>query len=121
MASSSEVQAAEDLLLAMQDYTPIIPDEVTSHFLSLSGFHCSDVRVKRIVSLAAHKFVADLTNDALQHCKARQQGKGGKDGRLLLTTEDLSASCKEFGIHIGKPQYYANSIGRVAPDDPANP
>ena len=63
----------------------------------------------------------DLTNDALQHCKARQQGKGGKDGRLLLTTEDLSASCKEFGIHIGKPQYYANSIGRVAPDDPANP
>lgn len=73
--------------------------------------------MKRIVSLAAHKFVADLTNDALQHCKTRQQGKGGKDARLVLTTEDLAASCKEFGIHMRKPQYYADAPARVQQAD----
>ena len=90
-------------------HAPQIPDEVTSHYLGLSGFQCSDPRVVRIISLAAHKFVADITNDALQHCKARQQAKGGKEARLTLTQEDLAASCKEFGIHTGKPLYYADA------------
>ena len=58
-----------------------IPDEVTQYFLTLSGFQCPDERVTRLVSLATHKFVADLTNDALQHCKMRQQAKGGQGGR----------------------------------------
>ncbi|KAL1496517.1 hypothetical protein AB1Y20_016471 [Prymnesium parvum] len=101
---------AEELLLAMQQYNPILPDEVTRHFLELSGCEASDPRVVRVVSLAAHKFVADLTNDALQHFKARQQGKGG---RLALTTEDLVASCKEYGIHIAKPTYYADAPGKA--------
>ena len=52
----------------MQDYHPTIPDEVTQHFLGLSGFHCTDPRVTRLVSLATHKFVADLTNDASAGC-----------------------------------------------------
>ena len=66
---------------------------------------CPDERVTRLVSLATHKFVADLTNDALQHCKMRQQAKGGKaDARLVLTTEDLAASSREFGISLRKPK-----------------
>ena len=93
---------------------PQIPDEVTKHFLRLSGYECSDDRVTRLVSLAAHKFVADLTSDAMQHCEARQQqarahNKAGKgDTRLVLTTEDLASSSREFGISIRKPPYYAD-------------
>ena len=70
----------------------------------------------RLVSLATHKFVADLTNDALQHCKVRQQAKSGKvegaDARLVLTTEDLANSCKEYGIQLRKPAYYADTPAR---------
>ena len=80
--------------------------------MTLSGFQCPDERVTRLVSLATHKFVADLTNDALQHCKMRQQNKGGKaDARLVLTTEDLAASSREFGISLKKPTYYADTPG----------
>ena len=82
-----------------------IPDAVTQYFLSLSGYECTDPRVTRIASLAAHKFVADLTNDALRICKARQQGKG----RNVLTTEDLAQSARDYGIHIRKPAYYADA------------
>ena len=89
-----------------------IPDEVTQYFLTLSGFQCPDERVTRLVSLATHKFVADLTNDALQNCKMRQQARGGKaDARLVLTTEDLAASSREFGISLKKPTYYADTPG----------
>lgn len=87
-----------------------IPDAVTEHFLGLSGYQSTDPRVTRVASIAAHKFVADLTNDALRICKQRQQNKG----RLVLTTEDLSVSARDYHIFIRKPAYFAD-----APADPA--
>ena len=77
--------------------------------MGLSGYQCTDPRVTRIASLAAHKFVADLTNDALRIAKARQQGKGG---RLVLNTDDLTTSARDYGIHIRKPGYYADLPGQ---------
>merc|ERR1719231_1085044 len=65
--------ATEELLRAMESYQPIIPDAVTLYYLGLSGYQCNDPRVTRVASLAAHKFVADLTNDALRYCKQLQQ------------------------------------------------
>ena len=82
-----------------------IPDAVTQYYLSLSGYQSTDPRVTRIASLAAHKFVSDLTNDALRICKARNQGKG----RLVLTTDDLATSARDYGIHIRKPVYFADA------------
>ncbi len=114
-----------ELLHAVEEYTPILPDEVTNHLLARSGFHTSDPRVTRLVSLAAHKFIADVSNDALQHCKARQQARpaskaGKSEARLALTTEDLAASAKDFGIYIRKPAYYADTAGGGAPSDTAS-
>ena len=91
---------------------PQVPDAVTQYYMGLSGFQCTDARVTRLASLAAQKFIADLTNDALRVCKARQQGKGG---RLVLTTEDLAQSARDYGIHIRKPAYFAD-----APFDPGD-
>ena len=111
LPGSTDEEDAKALLLAMERYHPIvraafishthahtsrvpmepetwtknvrqIPDAVTEYYMGLSGYQCTDPRVTRIASLAAHKFVADLTNDALRICKARQQGKG----RLVLMT-----------------------------------
>jgi len=105
---TDDVKTAEELLLAMGDYTPAIPEEVTAHFLAQSGFQATDERLVRLVSLATHKFVADLTNDALQHCKNRQAARKG-DVRLVLTTEDLAQACRENGISLRKPPYYADT------------
>ena len=58
--------------------------------------------------------MADLTNDALRICKTRQQGKG----RLVLTTEDLAQSARDYGIHIRKPGYFADMPGSGASSHP---
>jgi len=47
---------------------------------------------KRLLSLAAQKFIADIATDAFQHCKIRQQNsalkaKGGKVNFILILIE----------------------------------
>ncbi|KAD5961772.1 hypothetical protein E3N88_13245 [Mikania micrantha] len=64
--------ALSDFLASLADYTPTIPDELVEHYLAKSGFQCPDVRLTRLVAVAAQKFVSDIAIDALQHCKARQ-------------------------------------------------
>ena len=103
-AADQPDETAEALLHAMERYHPVVPEAVTQYFMGLSGFQSTDPRVTRVASLAAHKFVADITNDALRISKQRQQGKG----RLVLTTEDLALSARDYGIHIRKPSYFAD-------------
>lgn len=65
----------------------------------------------RLVSLAAQKFISDIANDALQHCKVRSSNQTskpgkGKDRRYTLTMEDLSPALTEYGITVRKPHYF---------------
>ena len=45
-AMTDDEKTAEELLLAMGDYTPAIPEEVTAHFLAQSGFQACAARVR---------------------------------------------------------------------------
>eukprot|EP00050_Salpingoeca_kvevrii_P017243 m.63287 g.63287 ORF g.63287 m.63287 type:complete len:155 (-) comp7447_c0_seq1:16-480(-) len=94
----------------LDDFAPTIPDPVTEYYLTRSGFKTSDHRLVRMVSLATQKFIADVAQDALQHCKQRQASgssrKAGKDKHYMLTTADLTAALKEHGVNAVKPQYY---------------
>lgn len=96
--------------LKLFSWTPQIPDAVTAYYLNRSGFDSSDPRVVRMISLAAQKFVSDIANDALQHCKMRGSGqssrKSGKDKRYTLTMEDLTPALSEYGITARKPPYF---------------
>lgn len=103
--------AIADFLLQLEDYVPTIPDAVTAYYLNASGFEASDPRLVRMVSMAAQKFISDVANDALQHCKMRGSSgptskKTGKDKRYTLTLEDLTPALKEYGINVKKPQYF---------------
>ncbi|KAI8069649.1 transcription initiation factor TFIID 23-30kDa subunit-domain-containing protein [Gongronella butleri] len=107
-ADKSEKSLAE-FLVKMDDYSPIIPDAVTDYYLNRAGFECDDARVKRLLALAAQKYIADIATDAFQYCKVRQSGnrsKVGKDRKTVLTMEDLSAALAEYGINVKKPEYY---------------
>ncbi|KAG9307501.1 hypothetical protein G9A89_017331 [Geosiphon pyriformis] len=98
-----------EFLLLVEDFEPIIPDAVAEYYLSRSGFACEDVRVKRLMALAAQKFISDIATDAFQYCKIRAQSKKagvGKRNRTILTLEDLSSALSEYGINIKKPDYY---------------
>ena len=61
-----------ELLTQLEDYTPTVSDTITSRYFNMAGFSDPvDPRILRIVSVAAQKFISDIANDALQHCKTR--------------------------------------------------
>ncbi|KAF9433243.1 Transcription initiation factor TFIID subunit 10 [Entomortierella beljakovae] len=99
-----------EFLPMMENYNPIIPDAVTDYYLSRTGFDCDDVRIKRLLALAAQKFISDIATDSFQYCKVRQQSQKraapGKEKKTVLTMEDLSDALGEYGINVKKPDYY---------------
>jgi len=110
-----------DFLMQLEDYSPTIPDAVTKYYLSTAGFDTSDPRVLRLVSLATQKFISDIANDALQHCKMRggsgvpasttgganaKGGKNIKDRKYVMTTDDLANAMADQGITVKKPPYF---------------
>ena len=65
----------------------------------------------RLISLAAQKFISDIANDALQHCKMKGTASGSsrsksKDRKYTLTMEDLTPALSEYGINVKKPHYF---------------
>jgi transcription initiation factor TFIID subunit 10 len=108
-------EVVEEFVESMEDFSPIIPDEVIEYYLKKTGFSCPDVRIKRLISLAAQKFISDIVNDTMQYCKIRQQRR--KDKKLVLTMEDLERSLKEYGINVKKPDYFVDkSDGALPPE-----
>ncbi|XP_054830117.1 transcription initiation factor TFIID subunit 10 [Eublepharis macularius] len=100
-----------DFLLQLEDYTPTIPDAVTGYYLNRAGFEASDPRIIRLISLAAQKFISDIANDALQHCKMKGTASGSsrnkaKDKKYTLTMEDLAPALAEYGVNVKKPHYF---------------
>lgn len=107
-----------ELLDMMDEWKPIIPDEVTDYYLQRAGFDTSDVRVKRLLALATQRFISSISADAFQYARTRTAaGPGGRSNasgssrakdrtRTVLTMEDLSAALKEYGVGSDRAQYY---------------
>jgi len=108
-----------EFMLMVDDFEPLIPNEVTDYYLQRVGFECEDARLKRLLALAAQKFVSDIAADAYQHARIRTNaaatgrnrgpigGQGSRDKtRTTLTMEDLSAALSEYGINARKPEFY---------------
>lgn len=98
-----------DFVQQLEDYAPTIPDSVTAFYLNRAGFEASDPRITRLISIAAQKFISDIANDALQHCKMKgtvQSKNKGKDKKLTLSMDDLTPALAEYGINVKKPAYF---------------
>ncbi|KZS94455.1 transcription initiation factor IID, TAF10 subunit [Sistotremastrum niveocremeum HHB9708] len=106
-----------EFMLMLDDYEPLIPSEITDYYLQRVGLECEDVRLKRLLSLAAQKFVSDLAADAFQHARIRTNPSGargraplglaGKDKtKTTLMMEDLTAALSDHGVSARKPEYY---------------
>ncbi|TKY86685.1 hypothetical protein EX895_004325 [Sporisorium graminicola] len=84
LSRREEEESRKDRTLAefmqlLDGYTPLIPDQVTDFYLEKVGFECHDVRLKRLLSLAAEKFVSDIAADAFQYARIRTNaGPGGR-------------------------------------------
>jgi len=109
-----------EFMLMLDEYEPLIPNEVTDYYLQRVGFESDDVRLKRLISLAAQKFVSDIASDAYQHARIRTNAASGRrinqplgglgsakdKTRTTLTMDDLSSALAEYGINSRKPEYY---------------
>ena len=98
-------------MMQLEDYTPAIPDAVTGYYLNHASFEASDPCIIRFISLAAQKFISDIDNDAVQHCKMKDTASGSsrsksKDRKYSLTMEDLIPALREYGINVKKPHYF---------------
>ncbi|XP_068626020.1 transcription initiation factor TFIID subunit 10-like [Battus philenor] len=107
--------ALNDFLLQLENYNPSIPDSVVAYYLNASGFESQDHRLIRLIALAAQKFLSDIANDALQHCKMRTSSqitqssknqKGPKEKKYVMTMDDLVPALQEYGITAKKPHYF---------------
>lgn len=106
----------QEFLEVIDQYAPIIPDAVTDYYLSLAGFQSSDVRIKRLLALAAQKFISDIATDAYQYSRIRSSGAqaGGSgtsssrrgSGKIVFTMEDLRGALSEMGTELRKPEFY---------------
>ncbi|KAF9517965.1 hypothetical protein BS47DRAFT_1325816 [Hydnum rufescens UP504] len=111
-----------EFMLMLDDYEPLIPNEVTDYYLQRVGFECDDVRLKRLLSLAAQKFVSDIAADAFQHARLRtnavapgrprvdKSGAGTTSSardksKTVLTMDDLTSALTEYGISARKPDF----------------
>eukprot|EP01088_Endostelium_zonatum_P011579 TRINITY_DN25726_c0_g1_i2.p1 TRINITY_DN25726_c0_g1~~TRINITY_DN25726_c0_g1_i2.p1 ORF type:complete len:103 (+),score=23.34 TRINITY_DN25726_c0_g1_i2:192-500(+) len=95
----------------MEDYVTAIPDDCVEYYLNKTGFICSDVKVKRVIALAAQKFVSDVAADAMQYSKVRQSGSGKEKKamtKMVLNMEDLSKALKEYGVNAKRSDYYVD-------------
>ncbi|KAI9511608.1 transcription initiation factor TFIID 23-30kDa subunit-domain-containing protein, partial [Russula earlei] len=77
-AETRKDRSLVDFLLMLDDYEPLIPDEVTDYYLQRVGFDCQDARLKRLLALAAQKFVSDIAADAYQHARIRTNAASGR-------------------------------------------
>ncbi|KAJ4458365.1 putative transcription initiation factor IID; TAF10 subunit [Paratrimastix pyriformis] len=107
-----------ELLQALQSNPCAINDELADHYLKRTGFICPDIRVKRLMALATQKFLTDVLADSYQVARLRQAsrdrkvaaaaGGSSKPTKVVLTTQDLTLALADSGVHLCKPEYFAD-------------
>jgi len=93
----------------LQNYEPMIPDEVSRHFVNKGGVDTDDTRILRLFSVVTQKFVSDIVVDALAQAKLRNANTSSNqaaEGQLTLTASDLNQAMQEYGVPTKKPPYY---------------
>lgn len=104
-------EALGELLVHLEDYTPTVPDAVAENYLKMAGFEAGvDPRIVRIISVTAQKFISDIANDALQHCKTRSNSQSGSHGSnkvthaliSMLWVENVSVSLQPLVLNVAQ-------------------
>lgn len=107
-------EVVEDLLDRVEDYSSVIPDSVTNSILQGVGVDNQPPEVTRLISLAAQKFISDISYEALQHCKMRGGGKdqksksSGRDRKYAMSAEDIVVALSDQGLTVKKPPYFSS-------------
>ncbi|POW17981.1 hypothetical protein PSTT_00021 [Puccinia striiformis] len=104
-------QELAQFLLKMEEYKPVIPDEVAAYYLQRVGFECTDIKLcetrtgqapgGRQGPLAPNSNSAGLASGAPNNPGTRKDRT-----RTVLTQEDLAQALAEYGINASRAPYY---------------
>lgn len=120
--SSSQAQATLSFRIMLTEpltHFDQIPDALTNHYLKISGIREPDIRATRLVSLAAQRFISQVSADAracaqqrfeMQAKDKRERGLDPRDRRVVLTIDDLHAALNDYGLDLRKPEYFAGGV-----------
>lgn len=67
-------QSNHEFIAGLNNAIITIPDEVIDHNLEKAGCHCPDLRVKRLIGIAAKKMINDVIKGADAHREHYIQG-----------------------------------------------
>ena len=99
----------------LDEMAPTIPDQYTNSVLKTVGVNAPDVRVTRLISLAAQKFMQQIADDCfkVQANKLTALPKDEKlrkiNNRVVLTTETLGEVLSEYGVSVKNPSLFVGS------------
>ena len=116
-AGGNDHDKLPDLLEALSEDEPTVPDELTRYILRTAGVDMRDERALRIVSLAGQRFVASALHDSCLLWKRKRQtlaqrqlkqiGISSTDtSKPTLTTEDRADVLADQGVHLSSGMYY---------------
>ena len=112
-------EVTREILEAIVDYNPVIPAPVSRYFVQKGGATVENDNVLKIFSLAAHSLCHEIVHEAKNHHLLRKQAEAISSKKAMksvrkkaktttMTIEDLVAGCKEKGILVRKPMYFAS-------------
>ena len=110
-----------ELASTLEESVPTIPDELTQYVLRSNGVETEDAGMVRMVSFAAQQFLSQVIHDSQQFAKKRhvEEGKARqKDGAQVvtrdqvLTSADLGAALRDYGVSHKVPPYFLDQHGR---------
>ena len=91
--------------------TPTICDEIVQYNLEKCGCDCPDPRIRRLIGIAAKKFLHDICQGAMDYRKHRIDGMEAKKKKhelnkpVVLELDYLLSSLKERGIVINRTKF----------------
>jgi transcription initiation factor TFIID subunit 10 len=119
-------EEVERFISTLGDYQPALPDALVAHYLSRAGFATDDIRVQRLIALAAQKFLADVANVAIAYSRLRagaapaphgaRAKAAAREPKVCLTVDDLERALREYGVHLRKPPYFADNVTAGMPE-----
>jgi hypothetical protein len=104
-----------ELMDALSQDEPTIPDELTRYILRTAGVDMQDERAMRLVSLNAQVFIAGVLHDScllwkrkrkLPTNKLKQMGLAQPAEHPILTTEDVADVLDDTGVHLNRQLLY---------------
>jgi transcription initiation factor TFIID subunit 10 len=102
------IKEKNDFLIALESYTPTIPEAVTRFYMQKSGINAMDERTVKLISLASDHFLAKTVHEAKQMSllKLAPKTKGTKRKAApehqvaedTMELEDLERALLEQGV-----------------------